>query len=196
MRAVKVFLLFIGLSLSFSPFAQEESKQSAFISDDLFVYMHAGAGKNYRILGTINAGAEIVLTGNESNEFSEIIDPKDRKTWIENKYISRSPSLRNVIAELNSKLAEHNETLVNTENLLSQANGELNQVTQANSVLTKQVTTLKAELTDVKSKLKHQDQEILTQWFFNGAMVLGFGFLLGVVIPRFVGKKRKAGSWA
>ena len=196
MRLVKVFLLSISLLAPTFSFAQEATKPNAFISDELFIYMHAGAGKNYRILGTINSGSEITLTGNEGNGFSEIIDPKNRKTWVETQYISTTPSLRNVIVELNSKLTDNNKTLVNTENLLASAKSEVEQLSNDKATLTKQAKQLKAELVEVKSKLKHQDQEILLQWFFNGAIVLGVGFLFGIILPRFTGKKRQSSSWS
>ena len=53
------------IGLSFQVFAQqqdpieeslqEEASSSNYIRDDLFVFLHAGPGRNYRILGSVGA---------------------------------------------------------------------------------------------------------------------------------------------
>ena len=88
--------------------SQAQETQQGYISDDLFIYMHAGPGTNYRILGTINAGAQIQITGKSSNEYSEIVDDKQRISWVESKYVTNQQGLRFIVAELNSKLASGN----------------------------------------------------------------------------------------
>ncbi len=195
MRLFKDFLAFSVLLLSFSSIAQDETTTNAYISDDLFIYMLAGAGKNYRILGTIQAGSEIQITGEEANGYSQIIAPNGKTTWIESQYISQNPSLRNVIAELNTKLAQYSESELSNQTTIANANDTIALLTSKNEELTKEIANLNNELTNVKSKLKHQDQEILTQWFFNGAIVLGIGLLLGGLLPRLIGRKRKPASW-
>ena len=195
MRLFKDFLALSVLLFSFSSTAQDETATNAYISDDLFIYMLAGAGKNYRILGTIQAGSEIKVTGEEANGYSKIIDPNGKTTWIESQYISQNPSLRNVIAQLNTKLAQYSESELSNQTAMTNANDTISLLTSKNEELTKEINSLNSELTSVKSKLKHQDQEILTQWFFNGAMVLGIGLLLGAFLPRLIGRKRKSASW-
>lgn len=195
MSLFKGLLTLFVLLFSFSLTAQQEKSPNAFISDDLYIYMLAGAGKNYRILGTIQAGSEITLTGETANDYSQIIAPNGKTTWVESKYISQNPSLRNVIAELNSKLAQYSESLLSKEEELANTNEKIALITSKNKQLTQEITQLNNELNNVKSKLKHQDQEILTQWFFNGAMVLGVGLLLGALLPRLIGRKRKSASW-
>ena len=196
MRLFKGLLALSVLLFSFSSIAQDDKPTNAYISDDLFVYMLAGSGKNYRILGTVQAGTEIQLTGEEANGYSEIIDPKGKTTWVETQFISTNPSLRNVIAELNSKLAQHTESQLINETALSEAKDTILVLTSKNNELSQNIDQINKELTLVKSKLKDQDQEILTQWFFNGAMVLGVGLLLGVLLPGLLGRKRKSGSWS
>lgn len=196
MKLLTRFILILSLFSPFISIAEENNLQSAFISDDLFIYMHSGAGKNYRIVGVVNAGDEIKLTGNVANDFTEIVEPKGKIAWVESQYVSQNPSLRNVIAELNAKLASHNENLSHSEQALTEIKNQLTSVQNKNAALVKEKTKLNAELTDIKSKLKDQDQEILTQWFFNGAIVLGIGFLLGIVLPKFAGRKRNSSSWS
>lgn len=186
------FLILFTFALS----AQEESNVTGFISDELFIYMHTGAGNNYRITGTITAGSEVILTGQEKNNYIELIDTKGKTAWVESKYVSTTPGLRNVIAELNSRLATYADVELKNQTKLSESSITIETLTSNNNDLTAQVAQLEQELTRVKSKIKHQDQEMLTQWFFNGAIVLGIGLFLGVLLPRLVSKKRKTSSWS
>ena len=197
MNFLKCILVFLILS---SPAIAEESASSTtpgFISDDLFIYMHSGAGNNYRIIGTINSGTEIQITGLSKNEYSEIIDDKGRVTWVESKYVSTNPGLRNVIAELNGKLANASENISSLENQGSSSNNKIASLSQENTDLKNQIATLNSQLTETNSKLKDQDTNIKKEWFFNGAIVLGLGLLFGLLLPKLVGRKKASmESWS
>lgn len=169
---------------------------SAFISDDLFIYMLAGPGKNYRILGSISAGEEIKLTGQVQNDYSQIIDGKNRTTWVETKYVSQSAGLRVVIAELNGKLANREDGNIRLTEQLSTAQNDIAQLTQTSQQLATELSLLKEQLTVSESKLSSQDLDIKKEWFFNGAIVLVIGLILGLIIPRIpVRKKASMQSW-
>lgn len=167
-----------------------QNLDSAYISDDLFIYMHAGAGNNYRILGSINAGDEIKVTGNQENGYTEIIDPKGRKTWVEDKYVSNTPGLRFVIAELNTKLASNDESNQQVYEELNQAKSYITNLESNATTLEKQILSLNEQLASTKSQLTNQDLELKKEYFFNGAIVLAIGLLLGVVLPRISMRKR------
>ncbi len=172
--------------------SQQEPKESAYIIDDLFIYMHAGAGANYRIVGSVNAGDEIKLTGNESNGYTEIIDPRDRITWVESKYLSKTPGMRVAIAELNTKLANQEESVEQSESSLSLANQQINQLKANEKALNKQITTLTRDLKTAQSKVDNQDLAVKKEYFFNGAIVLAIGLILGLILPRLAARKRSS----
>jgi SH3 domain protein len=180
--------LLVILIATFS--AQAQENQQGFISDDLTIFMHAGPGTNYRILGTINAGAQVQTTGKSSNDYSEIIDDKNRVTWVETQYITRQPGLRFVVSDLNGQLASNND---NT----AQLDGELNELKSTIDLINKEKEKLQAEfsqsqqqLKQAQSKVKDQDTNIKKQWFFNGAIVLGIGLILGLILPKFFARRR------
>ncbi|OKY25058.1 TIGR04211 family SH3 domain-containing protein [Thalassotalea sp. PP2-459] len=172
--------------------SQQEPKESAYIIDDLFIYMHAGAGANYRIVGSVNAGDEIKLTGNESNGYTEIIDPRDRITWVESKYLSKTPGMRVAIAELNTKLANQEESVEQSESSLSLANQQINQLKANEKALNKKITALTRDLDTAQSKVDNQDLALKKEYFFNGAIVLAIGLILGLVLPRLAARKRSS----
>ena len=175
--------------------AQEDTYTEGYISDDLFIYMHAGAGTNYRILGTITAGTQVQVTGKELNDYAEIIDERGRETWVESKYVSNKPGLRHVLAELNSQLAVTGEKETELKSELSTSQESIRELREKNNQLTDQLTQLNNELSSTKLQLKSQDVDIQKEWFFNGAIVLTIGLVLGLLIPFVASRKRKVDTW-
>ena len=187
-------IAFIAITLSSLLFssaqAAENNYKQGYISDELFIYMHAGPGTNYRILGTVIAGSEVKITGSQDNGYSEIIDDKNRATWVESKYVTTQAGLRFIVAELNGKIATNSD-------FASQLDGEVNGLNSQVTLLTSDKKKLPAELkqltttlAETRTKIKDQDTNIKKQWFFNGALVLGIGLILGLILPRFFTRRK------
>jgi len=188
---ISLFVIFIA---AFS--AQAEETQQGYISDDLTIFMHAGPGTNYRILGTINAGAQIQTTGESSNDYSEIIDDKNRTTWVETKYITTQPGLRFVVADLNGKLASGSDYSAQLDGEVNELKNTINLINQEKEKLQTEFKQTQEQLKQAQSKVKDQDTNIKKQWFFNGAIVLGVGLILGLILPRFFARRRSSmDSW-
>lgn len=198
MMYFKKLLATLMVLVSFFSSAQESATNNVdgYISDDLIIFMHSGAGKNYRILGSINAGEQVQLTGVKNNAYTEVITDKGRTGWVESKHVSETPGLRYAVAELNEKLATI-ETENNTlQGQLSNTRSEMNNLESERSNLQQQIDSLNIELTETKSQLKNQDTNIKKEWFFNGAIVLGIGLLLGLIVPRLFSRKQSSmSSW-
>jgi SH3 domain protein len=198
MKSIKGLLVGLILSLSFPLLAEETpaNLNSGYISDDLFIYMHSGAGNNYRILGSINSGTEVKVTGQHENDYTEIIDDKNRNAWVESKYISLKPGLRFVIAELNERLSSTANSTDNLSEELIQARSTIEQLNTEKSQLNNEISELNKTLITTRSKLKNQDTDIKKEWFYNGAMVLALGLLLGLILPRLtVRRKGSMDNW-
>jgi len=201
MKIIKCLFASAVLCFSSSLLAEEttipevssnEQLTSAYISDDLFVYMLAGPGKNYRILGSITAGDEIKLTGTVENDYSQIIDSKNRTTWVESKYVNKSSGLRAVVAELNGKLASSEDGGMLLSEQLTNAQNKITELDQSQQELNKELNQLKQQLSVSQEKLGNQDTDLKKEWFFNGAIVLFIGLILGLVIPRLPTRKKAA----
>lgn len=195
-----VLSLTILLCATLSTQAQETNSSNnkrGYISDDLSIYMHTGPGTNYRILGTIKAGTEVKRTGKSEKGYSEIIDDKNRNAWVEKKYLTTKPGLRFIVAELNGKIAISSD-------YTNQLDGEANQLRSSVELLSKDKKKLLTQLKQVEqqlkittNKVKDQDTKILTQRFYNGAIVLGVGLILGLIIPRFFARRKSSmNSWS
>lgn len=200
---IKTLVRFFSLSLfvlSLESLAFEDQQDSpqilpsdtsqAYITDELFVYMHAGAGNNYRIVGTINAGSLIRVTGLEQNDYSQVIDEKKRMTWVESKYISQEPGLRFVAAELNAQLASAKDLNKQLDSQLNNTKETVSNLNDSSSQLNNEVAVLKNQLSSTQAKLKTQDTDLQKQWFFTGAIVLAIGLILGLIIPKLGGRRR------
>jgi len=195
MKFVKTLFSCLLLLSPFCIQAEEAAPQEltqGFISDELFIYMHSGAGNNFRILGSINSGTEIKLTHVEENDYTQIIDNRGRSVWVESKYVSAKPGLRYIIAELNEKLANVESIGVELDGQLSAANNKTELLDLEQIKLNSEITSLNKELSEVKLKLKDQDMNIKKEWFFNGAIVLAFGLILGLIIPRLIARKKSS----
>ncbi|GHE84245.1 TIGR04211 family SH3 domain-containing protein [Thalassotalea profundi] len=188
--------LFASAFILFSPLllAEEttDNLTSAYISDDLFIYMHAGPGNNYRILGSINAGEEVKLTGRTENDYTQILDSKNRETWVENRYINTTPGVRNEVKRLKAQLASNIENNDGLSSQLTQAHNEIERLNIETKNFELKVNQINQELENTKLKIKNQDTELKKEWFFNGAIVLVIGLLLGLIIPKISGRKKSS----
>ena len=189
-------IAFLAITLSSSLFssaqAAENDYKQGYISDELFIYMHAGPGTNYRILGTIIAGSEVKITGSEDSGYSEIIDDKSRATWVESKYVTTEAGLRFVVAELNGKIASNSDFSNQLDGEVNDLKSKVNLLTNDKKKLSAELKELTATLAQTRTKIKDQDTNIKKQWFFNGAIVLGLGLVLGLILPRFFTRRRGA----
>lgn len=198
MMNIKQFFILFLCSISFLSVGEtvEKTNIDGYISENLFIYMHSGAGKNYRILGTINSGEKIQFTGKNNNNYSQIITDKNKTGWIESKDVTTKPGMRYVIADLNEKLASIETEKNNFESQLMQMKSNINLLQSENNDLKNNISDQNDVLTQTKSQLKNQNIDLQKQWFFMGAIVLGFGLLLGLILPRLFSRRAsKIASW-
>jgi len=177
--------------------AQEDNTTAGVVSEDLFVYIHSGPGNNYRILGSINAGDPLQIHPETENGFTKITDAKGRTAWLESKFVSTNPTLRSVIAELNGKIATHNETVSSLEAQLASEKSSASRLTRETQAQKKQIDKLSKQLAEQGQQLSNQDMAVKKEWFYTGAIVLCIGLLLGIIIPKLGGGRRRSqmDSW-
>ena len=194
---VGFFIVFSVLSFAQAQEVALSKGSQAYISDDLTIFMHAGPGTNYRILGTINAGSQIEITGKSDNDYSEIIDEKNRITWVETKYITSTPGLRFEVANVNDKLTRANDYSAQLDGEINELKSNIEILNQDRKKLSSQLETVQKQLAETQSKVNNQDSKMLSQRFYNGAIVLGVGLLFGLILPRLFARRRSSmDSWS
>ena len=127
--------------------ANSSDANSAYIIDNLYTFMRSGAGKNYRLLGSVDAGTKLTVLSKEENGFIKIKDDKDREGWVESKFISQTPGLHQQYQTLSSEMST-------VQNKLRQAQIELPQLQEHNQSLTNQNKLLNQQITELQTTLE------------------------------------------
>ncbi len=195
------WLLIAVISLSAPVLAQEntldiEQSSNHYIRDDLFVFLHSGAGRNYRILGSVEAGTPItVLQHNREQEFTEIRDNEGRRGWVETKFVSDQISRAELVPVLTERLAQAQSGTQGLQSENQRLNQQLTEARQQVSKLSSQVSTQEREIKQLSQQVDDSEQKELVRWFTRGGMVAGAGILLGVILTYLPKKKRREDQW-
>ncbi|MBY5981336.1 TIGR04211 family SH3 domain-containing protein [Ferrimonas balearica] len=179
------------------------------VSEDIFIYLLAGPSTQYRILGSLKAGEALTATGKTQGEYSEVIDEKGRKGWIQTEQMGRGESFRTKVPALTEALAQTRSQL---ESVTAERDALLQSNQEASANAEAKVAELKAEVQEqarAMSTLEQKNAELskrvetLSQserfiWMQQGGMVAGAGLILGLIVaylPR-PKRKRKNDGWA
>ncbi|WP_218311613.1 TIGR04211 family SH3 domain-containing protein [Alteromonas antoniana] len=189
------------IAVSFQSFglqdtADIEASSSHYIRDDLFVFLHAGPGRNYRILGSIEAGTPITLLDtNREEEFSQVKDDEGRTGWVETRYVSNTISMAEQLPLLSEQLADSQTSLQAVRNENTQLRQQLSEARQTVAQLTQQTEEQAREVTALSAKIERADQDELVRWFTRGGLVAGAGILLGVILTYLPKKRKRSDQW-
>jgi len=68
------------------------AQETRYISDDVFVVLHAGPGSNYRWLGKLIPGTELVEQRRSTDgNWAEVMTPRGTEGWVQAEYLSVEP---------------------------------------------------------------------------------------------------------
>jgi SH3 domain protein len=176
--------------------ADLDASSSHYIRDDLFVFMHAGPGRNYRILGSINAGTPIaVLERDNDAEFTQISDDEGRTGWVESRFVSNTMSQAEQLPLLQEQLADSQSRLQGAQSENARLRQQLNDARQQVSQLTTSNEEQASELSRLNAQVESANKDELVTWFTRGGMVAGAGILLGVLLTYLPKRKRRNSEW-
>ncbi|CAI4172392.1 conserved hypothetical protein [Alteromonas macleodii] len=176
--------------------ADLEASSSHYIRDDLFIFMHTGPGRNYRILGSIEAGTPItVLARDNDAEFTQITDNEGREGWVESRFVSNTMSQAEQLPIISEKLAESQSALQTAQSENARLRQRLNDARQQVSKLTTTSEEQASEITRLTAKVDSANKDELVTWFTRGGMVAGVGILLGVMLTYLPKRKRRNSDW-
>lgn len=176
--------------------ADLEASSSHYIKDDLFIFMHTGPSRNYRILGSIEAGTPItVLTQNNETEFTQITDNDGREGWVESKFISNTMSRAEQLPKIREQLAESQSALQASQSESARLRQQLNDARQQITQLSTENESQAAAIVKLTSKVESANKDELVTWFTRGGLVAGGGILLGVLLTYFPKRRRRSSEW-
>ena len=109
-------LFLLSLLLCWLPAQAQTEQQPAFISDNLVVYLHSGPGNQYRIVGTLTAGSEVIKLA-EQDGYVQIQVDEARSGWIPKDNLSFTPGIRSQLTDLQSRFEQQSVRLAELETL-------------------------------------------------------------------------------
>ena len=170
--------------------------ESRFITDDLYTFLHTGPGRNYRIIGSLAAGAKVTQLNvdNESN-FIEVVDEKERRGWVDGRHITTSESIRSRMPILEQQLAFSGEQLVARQEQIDELSAQIEQLNQEKADLQSRYDSLFNEHNQTKNQLSQNDYSSQKDWFIRGGILAFGGVLLGVILTYLPKKRRRNDNW-
>ena len=187
--------------------ASTQAFAADYIAENLSTYMRKGAGNQFKISGSIQAGEPVTVLDKKDN-FVLIRDSRNREGWVLASEISQTASPRELIPQLQQEVQTLTAKLKNRDSDWQRRTAEMQRRSQdaekQSSNLFEENAQLKRELEIVKNKNRNleimQDAEkrtIAIQYFIYGGSVLVVGLLLGLIIPIILPKRRsRNGGWS
>jgi SH3 domain protein len=184
-------ILFTTVCLSTSAFAA-----NYYVSDELFTYTHSGPGTKYKIIGIVNAGEKIkIVSTSENSEYTQIIDSKGRNVWMNSKYISNQPGLKEQLEELKISYSKMDKNKINLEKELATNIKQVQELKKLNSSLSKELKQVQQKNEKLNEKLDKEQNELLMRWFTYGGIVAGAGLIFGLILPFLIPSKKQKARW-
>jgi hypothetical protein len=198
-RLHKVLLSSLLLGCSFPAFSSD------YITENLSTYMRKGAGDQFKISGSIQAGEKITVL-DRKERFVLIRDSRNREGWVLASEVSQTASPKELIPQLQQQVQDLNGRLAKIDSDWQQRTVEIqrrsNESQKQTSDLLAENAQLKREMEILKNKNRSletmQDSEkrsIAIQYFIYGGSVLVVGLILGLILP-YLAPRRKRGGWS
>ncbi|WGW00785.1 TIGR04211 family SH3 domain-containing protein [Vibrio sp. YMD68] len=183
--------------------------QDRYIADKLFTYMHSGPNNQFRIIGSIDAGDKVkLLSSNKDTGYSEILDSKGRKGWVETRFVTRQESMAMRLPKLEKELTTVKAQLSNARDnadsekaglidSLEVRNQQISELEQNYSDISKQLTASQTEVRELRARIDTQKEDLLLKYFMYGGGVAGGGLLFGLLLPHIIPRRKKSpNGWA
>ncbi len=179
------------------------AEEKRYISDELNAYVHSGPGNQYRIVGTVNAGEEVTLLSvNDGTNYGQVRDAKGRTVWLPLDQLSKVPSLRTRVPELELQVKNLTDKLANIDDSWNQRTAEMQRkvsssdsvidsLKEENQKLKDQLVNAQKTVNAVNTQLDDKKRGIIMQWFLYGGGVAGGGLLLGLLLPHLIPRRKK-----
>lgn len=186
-KTKNLFLILIFIS-SFANAA------TSYISDDLHTFIHSGPGTKYKIIGSVNTGDRVEII-RKNSKYTLIKDSKGRSGWVNSKYISAQPGLKERLPQLETQLTKVQAQLDEYKTNIESQDSKLEKLENINLTLNKQIEEIQILNANLNDKLDTKKNDLLMRWFSYGGMVAGGGLILGLILPYLIPSRRKKSRW-
>ncbi|MBN7818407.1 TIGR04211 family SH3 domain-containing protein [Bowmanella sp. Y26] len=170
--------------------------ETVYIADDLYTFMHAGPGRNYRILGSVTAGTKVTLLQRDNTEgFVEIIDDKQRTGWVDSRFINENPSVREAMPQLQQNLSDTQVALQDAQQKNDLLNQQILDLNSRNKQMQSKLDELQTRHDRIERELSNKDNKVQLEWLTRGGIIGLVGIVLGVIVMLIPRKRRRNDGW-
>jgi SH3 domain protein len=196
---LRFLFIFMSITLSVSVAAQSDQtgfQPNANITDNLTVYMHTGSSRNYRIVGTIQAGTPVTVIDRTGDpEFIQIIDAQGRTGWVEGQYLSSEGSIREQLPNLIEQVASLNQQLSELREQHQQARSQGKALEQQNKRISAELKESQTIAASLQTEVDNADNSAMIEWFTRGGILAVICILLGILLTYLPKKRRRNDQW-
>ncbi len=190
---VRTLFLF-SLLACWQPAYSQTEPVPAYISDALVVYLHSGPGNQYRIVGTVAAGTDVMQLAQE-NGYAQIQYEDDKTGWLPQEHLSYTPGLNAQLSELAATFQEQSARLAQVEQQSEQLQNALNQATLERDQAVLELTQVKRNNERLTLELNATQASFWQQPMTIGGILLFFGLLFGLLLPKLIPRRRNNDRW-
>ncbi|MCK5820226.1 MAG: TIGR04211 family SH3 domain-containing protein [Psychromonas sp.] len=178
-----------------------------YISDDIYVFLLAGPGTQYRITGTIKVGEKVdTLKYDAATKFMRVKTRAGKIGWVKNSELQqglpakiRLPAIQKQLTNSKKKLStiadDNKKSQSDSINQLSTQTALIEQLQTEKASLEQTITSLKARNLELDLLQDTKEDRVKMEWMINGGAVLFFGLLLGLLVPLIPRRKKKKNNW-
>lgn len=164
-----------------------------YISDNLFTYLRAGPGTDYRLLGSVTAGTKVqLLQVDRQAGYAEVIDQRQRTGWVETKFVSKQASIREQFEQLNKKLSQSDAEVLALEERINAMKDNTITANKQKALLNRQITKQLEDIAKLNESIDKRQRNNNMQWFTRGAVIAVISLLIGYLMGLFGRKKNRS----
>lgn len=180
-------------SLSSRKLVSDEEQQVRYISDELFIFLHAGPGRNFRIIGSINAGTAVSLLEVDSVAgYTQIQDERERTGWVESKFISHLPSNKLALAEASKQIKRQQEEIKAMQERMNITLDDFAKAEEHKSALNRNLTKILEQNAELERRIAQKGRSEQMIWFTRGTVLALISVVIGYFLGFFGRKKGKS----
>lgn len=192
---MKLLLILLLLLLSKELLSVEIIAEKRYVSDSLTVFVRTGPSHQFRIVGTLSAGDAVeVIADDVENKATHIRLPTGREVWVDTEQLMSDKPVKLLLDEVNAELSQLKHSSNQQISELQQNLIQARDLASRSQALQQQVTQLEYDKELLEQKNQTLSERSRYDLLTAGGIVALAGLLLGLVLPRFI-RRRRDSEW-
>lgn len=191
LRILTYITTVIALMLSMNATAE-----TRYVSDDIFIYMHSGPSREYRIIGTLDVGSPVTtLKYDEKTRFYQVKTADDKTAWVKGDQLQTTLPAKKLLPAIQQELQANNEILNQQKQSIIDKDNLIAALDNQKNTLQQRIIELEAANLELDLLQDTKDERVKMEWMMYGGSVLFLGLLFGLLIPFLPRRKKNNNNW-